>query len=60
MEISGDMGAMAMNYQKMVEQMLQNKDQDGDGALSFEETSIPDEAFAKIDTNEDGLADKDE
>ena len=60
MRISGNMGAMAMNYQQMVEQTLQNRDKDGDGALSFEEISVPDEAFAKIDKNEDGLADKDE
>jgi Ca2+-binding EF-hand superfamily protein len=59
MEISG-MGSMAMNYQKMLEQMLHNRDQDGDGALNIEESSMPDEVFARIDTNEDGLADKEE
>jgi Ca2+-binding EF-hand superfamily protein len=59
MEISG-MGPMAINYQKMVEQMLDDKDTNGDGALSIEEISMPDEAFAKIDKNEDGLADKNE
>ena len=59
MEISG-MGPMAINYQKMVEQMLEDRDTNGDGALSIEEISMPDEAFAKIDINEDGLADKDE
>ncbi len=59
MEISG-IGPMAINYQKMVEQMLEDRDTNGDGALSIEEISMPDEAFAKIDKNEDGLADKDE
>lgn len=60
MRIEGGMGPMAINYQKMVDQMLQDKDTDGDGALSIEEISMPDEAFAKIDKNEDGLADKEE
>ena len=59
MEISG-IGPMAINYQKMVEQMLNDKDTNGDGALSIEEITMPDEAFVKIDKNEDGLADKNE
>ncbi len=59
MEISG-MGPMAMNHRKMVEQMLADKDTNGDGALGIEEMSMPDEAFAKIDKNQDGLADKNE
>ena len=60
MEISGDMGPMAINYQKMVEQMLQNRDQNDDGVLSIEEIAIPKEAFAKIDKNDDSLLENDE
>ena len=60
MEISGDMSMVGMNFQKMVQVMLQNKDEDSDGSLSFEEISIPKETFAKIDKNQDGLADPEE
>ena len=60
MEITGDMGPMGVNYQKMMDQMFQNKDADGNGGLSIEEMSMSEDIFAKIDTNEDGLADKDE
>ena len=60
MEISGDMGTLGINYQKMIQIMLQNRDEDSDGSLSIEEMSIPKEVFAKIDEDQDGLADPEE
>ncbi len=60
MEISGDMGTLGINYQKMIEIMLRSRDEDGDDPLSIEEMSIPKEAFAKIDKDQDGLVDMDE
>jgi len=52
MEISGDISALGINYQKMMEIMLQNRDEGDDNSLSIEETSTPKEGLAKID--EDG------
>ena len=60
MEISGDMGTLGINYQKMIQTILRSRDQDGDGSLSIEEMSIPKEAFTKIDEDQDGLVDMDE
>lgn len=56
MEISGDMSTLGINYQKMMQTMLQSKDENEDGSLSIDEMSIPKEAFAKIDKDQDGLA----
>ena len=60
MEISGDMSMLGINYQKMIQLMLNSKDENSDGSLSFEEISIPKQAFAKIDEDRDGLADPEE
>ena len=60
MEISGDMSMVGINYQKMLQTMFQSRDEDSDGSLSIEEMSIPKEAFAKIDKDQNGLADPEE
>lgn len=56
MEISSDMSTLGINYQKMMQIMLQSKDENEDGSLSIDEMPIPKEAFAKIDKDQDGLA----
>jgi Ca2+-binding EF-hand superfamily protein len=42
------------------ERMIQDKDADGDGVLSVDEMGIPEETFARLDANEDGLLDQSE
>jgi len=42
------------------QRIMQDKDADGDGALSVDEMGISEEAFAKLDANEDGLLDQSE
>ncbi len=42
------------------EQVLQDKDTDGDGVLSIDEVNISDDAYAKLDANEDSVIDQDE
>ncbi|MCP4716301.1 MAG: EF-hand domain-containing protein [Deltaproteobacteria bacterium] len=42
------------------EEVLQNKDVDGDNALSIDEISISEEAFDKADLNKDGIVDRSE
>ena len=36
-------------------EMISNRDEDGDGALSAEEFGVPDEIFSSIDTDGDGV-----
>ena len=60
MEISGDMSMLGINYQKMIQIMLQDRDEDGDGSLSIEKMSIPKKALAKIDEDRDELTVPDE
>ncbi len=60
MEISGDMSMLGINYQKMIQIMLHNRDENSDGSLSFEEISIPKAALAKIDEDQDELTDPEE
>jgi Ca2+-binding EF-hand superfamily protein len=45
---------------QMAERLIQDKDADGDGALSVDEMGISEEAFAKLDVNEDELLDQSE
>jgi Ca2+-binding EF-hand superfamily protein len=45
---------------QMVSELFQDKDSDGDGALTAEEISMPTNLFTRIDTNQDGVISKDE
>ena len=45
---------------KIYEKILSSKDQDDDGALSISELDISEEAFAALDTNEDGVINSEE
>jgi Ca2+-binding EF-hand superfamily protein len=53
-------GLHELGKSRRAERMIQNRDVDGDGALSVDEMGISEEAFAKLDANEDGLLDQSE
>lgn len=55
----GGMGGMGSG-QIDVQTILDQEDEDGDGQISAEESSLPDELFAKVDTNQDGVASAEE
>lgn len=45
---------------KMVERLMEAKDQDGTGTLSMDELSISEEAFRRLDANQDNQLDSEE
>ena len=53
-------GLSQANEALKAQRMIQNLDTDEDGALSVDEMGIPEEAFVKLDANEDGLLDQSE
>jgi Ca2+-binding EF-hand superfamily protein len=54
-------GAPGMqDVSEMAGRIIEDEDADGDGALSLEEISMPDDLFSRIDKDQDGVIDKDE
>ncbi len=48
------------NLEEMTQRLIQNKDEDGNGALNALELCISEEAFQKADANTDGELDSEE